>query len=89
MNFLYDDIADPLEHRTWKITTLDPLNQPCSNCGSKEQIEMHHIKHIKTLNVKLSSYDKRKNKSKTSATLQGLPPKSTCWNILRILIETF
>jgi len=58
MNFLTKHVADPLEHRTWKITKLDPLNQPCSNCGSRERIEMHHIKHIKTLNVKLSSFDK-------------------------------
>jgi len=58
MNFLTKHLADPLEHRTWKITKLDPLNQPCSNCGSREKIEMHHIKHIKTLNVKLNSFDK-------------------------------
>lgn len=58
MNFLTKHNPDPLKHRIWKIDRLDPLNQPCSNCGSKDQIEMHHIKHIKTMNVKLSSYDK-------------------------------
>lgn len=56
--FLINSMDDPLEHRIWKISRLDPLDQPCANCGARERIEMHHIKHIKTLNVKLSSFDR-------------------------------
>ena len=29
-----------------------------TNCGDDKFIEMHHIKHIKTINPKLSSFDK-------------------------------
>jgi 5-methylcytosine-specific restriction endonuclease McrA len=48
---------DPLQKKNWKISTISALGQPCSNCGSSKTIEMHHIKHIKTLNLKLSPFD--------------------------------
>jgi hypothetical protein len=50
--------ADPLQVKNWGISTIAALGQPCSNCGSDEKIEMHHVKHLKTLNVKLSGFDK-------------------------------
>lgn len=50
--------VDPLGVKKWGISTIAALGQPCSNCGSDENIEMHHVKHLKTLNVKLSPFDK-------------------------------
>jgi group II intron reverse transcriptase/maturase len=38
------------------ITTLDNLE--CTNCGSDYRVEMHHVRHMKDLNPKLSSLDK-------------------------------
>jgi group II intron reverse transcriptase/maturase len=48
---------DPLQVKNWGISTIAALGQPCANCGSDEKIEMHHVKHLKTLNVKLSPFD--------------------------------
>ena len=33
-------------------------NKVCAHCGSTQQIEMHHIRHLKNLNPKLSLLDK-------------------------------
>jgi hypothetical protein len=52
------EFKDPLAAKGWKISTISALDQPCANCGSEKNIEMHHIKHIKTINVKLGSFDK-------------------------------
>lgn len=49
---------DPTTAKDWKISTDNALGHPCANCGSDLNIEMHHIKHIKTLNAKLSIFDK-------------------------------
>lgn len=49
---------DPLARKNWKISTISALGQPCANCGSSNQIEMHHIKNIRTINVKLDSFSK-------------------------------
>lgn len=38
------------------ISTLDGL--VCSLCGSDYRVEMHHVRHLKDLNPKLSSVDK-------------------------------
>lgn len=48
---------DPMLDKIWKISTISALGQGCANCGSRENIEMHHIKHIRTINVKLSKFD--------------------------------
>lgn len=37
------------------ISTLDDLE--CSLCGSEYRVEMHHVRHLKDLNPKLSSVD--------------------------------
>src|SRR5258707_10174687 len=34
------------------------MGQGCANCDSLERVEMHHIKHIKTINPRLSPFDK-------------------------------
>jgi len=57
-NFLFKEIKDPLLAKIWKISTVHPLDQPCANCGDDKFIEMHHVKHIRTINPKLSSFDK-------------------------------
>ena len=49
---------NPLTVKDWKVSTINSLDHPCANCGSEIKIEMHHIKHIKTLNVKLNVFDK-------------------------------
>jgi len=50
--------VDPLGVKKWGISTIAALGQPCSNCGIDENIEMHHVKHLKTINAKLSPFDK-------------------------------
>ena len=60
--FLIKEFKDPLLAKIWKISSINPLDQACANCGDDRFIEMHHIKHIKTINPKLSSFDKSKNK---------------------------
>lgn len=52
------EFSDPLSVKDWKIATISAFGQPCANCGEEENIEMHHVKHIKTLNVKLEPFDK-------------------------------
>lgn len=54
----FDFRGDPLSIVDWKISTLDPMGQCCSNCGTDERIEMHHLKHIKTINPKLKAFDR-------------------------------
>lgn len=34
------------------------MENKCANCATDSNIEMHHIKHIRTINPKLSSFDK-------------------------------
>nr|YP_010836030.1 hypothetical protein QLP54_mgp36 [Phyllosticta yuccae]WGC90046.1 hypothetical protein [Phyllosticta yuccae] len=58
MKFLGKAIfADPYSIIERKISTRDSFGQPCANCNSESGVEMHHIKHIKTINVKLSKFD--------------------------------
>nr|QIJ45981.1 hypothetical protein [Calonectria ilicicola] len=61
MNFLgskeYNNVDfDPFKAIKWRVSTKTNFDFPCAVCGD-ENTEMHHIKHIKTLNVKLSSFD--------------------------------
>jgi hypothetical protein len=48
---------DPLAAKDWKISTISALGQGCANCGDNHNVEMHHVKHIKTLNKKLNAFD--------------------------------
>lgn len=48
---------DPFTTKDWKISTHNSFDQACANCGSLNSVEMHHIKHIKTVNVKLNTFD--------------------------------
>lgn len=42
----------------FKISTISRLDSPCANCNSMDNVEMHHVRHIKTINVKLTPFDK-------------------------------
>lgn len=53
-----DPKFDPFNTMKWRVSTKTNWDFPCAVCGSASNIEMHHIKHIKTLNVKLSEFDK-------------------------------
>lgn len=52
-----EKLGDPLAARNWKISTISALGQACSNCGNNHSVEMHHLKHLRTLNLKLSGFD--------------------------------
>lgn len=49
--------SDPVSNRIWKVSTIDSLGYPCVNCGSSDNIEMHHVRHIRTINPNLSPFD--------------------------------
>lgn len=48
---------DPLAPLIYKVSTVNSLEHACANCGSSNNIEMHHLKHIKTINTKLNTFD--------------------------------
>ena len=52
------DFNDPLNAVVWRISTINPLGLVCSSCSSTVNIEMHHIRHVKTINSKLTSFEK-------------------------------
>lgn len=59
MHFLGDkSFKDPILALIYKVSTISSLGMVCSSCGSSSKIEMHHVKHIKTINQKLNSFDK-------------------------------
>jgi len=51
--------TDPASNIIWKVSTVNAFGKPCANCGSNSDIEMHHLKHIKTINIKLNHFDKK------------------------------
>lgn len=59
MNFMnnIDEFRDPMQALYLKVSTLNAFKMACSSCGSVTNIEMHHLKHIKTINLKLNSFD--------------------------------
>lgn len=59
MKFLGTEVySDPLAAKDMRISKVSALKQPCSNCGSFTEVEMHHVKHIKTIPCHLSSFEK-------------------------------
>lgn len=58
MRFLNKGNRDPFEPLKFRIASRNLFESRCVNCNSTENIEMHHIKHIKTINTKLNSFDK-------------------------------
>lgn len=60
MHFLTSSkFIDPVTSSKWKIRSTAILEASCANCNSEDKVEMHHIRHIKTLNVKLSPFDRK------------------------------
>lgn len=49
---------DPLNAKIWNNSTISCIGEQCVNCGTSKNIEMHHLKHIKTFNTKLNTFDK-------------------------------
>ena len=49
--------ADPTNAIKWQIRSNSVLETSCVSCNSQLNVEMHHLKHIKTINVKLNSFD--------------------------------
>lgn len=58
MKFLATEAQDVFVPLKYKIASRNLFESNCVNCNSSDNIEMHHIKHIKTINAKLSSFDK-------------------------------
>ena len=46
-----------MEFLNREVRTVNSFGDPCANCGSEMNVEMHHLKHIRTLNLKLSGFD--------------------------------
>ncbi len=47
---------DPFSNTNWKLRSQSNFWEPCIICGTEEGIEMHHLKHIKKSNTKLSGF---------------------------------
>lgn len=58
LNFQARPITNPLHFLSMDIRTVNDFGKPCASCGSNENVEMHHLKHIKTININLSPFDK-------------------------------
>ena len=50
---------DPTTVSKWKIRTLNLLDAPCANCNSRNDVQVHHLRHIKTINLKLNAFDQK------------------------------
>lgn len=46
------------EHIKWNVRTRATFREGCRICGSIIKVEMHHLKHIRTVNTKLKGIDK-------------------------------
>jgi group II intron reverse transcriptase/maturase len=58
-NFLTTTDRDPLSFLNMEIRTKNDFGQPCASCGSIEKVEMHHLRHIRTINVSLNTFDQQ------------------------------
>lgn len=59
MRFLGEcKFRNPFEVVDHQIYTIRLLDSNCASCNSSDQVEMHHVRHIKTINLKLSPFDK-------------------------------
>jgi hypothetical protein len=43
----------------WALRTINSLNAACASCGSRNRMNMHHLRQIKTMNLKLNVYDQQ------------------------------
>lgn len=49
---------DPFSIVDRKVSTISSFDLACANCESRENVEMHHVRHIKTINITLNPFDK-------------------------------
>ena len=57
-NLHKNDYASYLEYFKWGVRTRATFLEGCRICSSHMDVEMHHLKHIRTLNIKLKGIDK-------------------------------
>lgn len=50
---------DPTDFLNMEVRTKNDFGKPCSSCGSTDRVEMHHLKHIRTINLKLNAFDQK------------------------------
>lgn len=53
------DFTDSLRVIDWKLRTVNFFNYVCASCGSSENLQVHHLKHIRTIDANLSGFDKQ------------------------------
>lgn len=53
------DFTDNLRVIDWKLRTINFFNYVCASCGSSENLQVHHLKHIKTIDANLNTFDKQ------------------------------
>lgn len=53
------DFTDTLRVIDWKLRTVNFFNYVCSSCGSSEDLQVHHLKHIRTIDADLNGFDKQ------------------------------
>lgn len=51
--------TDNLKVVDWELRTVNFFNYVCASCGSSEGLQVHPVKHIKTIDAKLGSFDKQ------------------------------
>lgn len=58
MKFLTTEPRDAMSFLNMEVRTINDFGKPCASCGSTEKVEMHHLRHIRTINVNLNPFDK-------------------------------
>jgi len=84
-NFQCNNDVDPLRVKDWKVSTLTALDQNCANCASFINVEMHHVRHLKTMNAKLTSFDRMMAK----INRKQVPLCRKCHNIVHNVFGTY
>ena len=55
-----NNFNNPLRIIDWELRSINCFfDSACANCGTTENLQVHHIKHIKTVIVKLNSFDQQ------------------------------
>lgn len=53
------NFVDNLKVVEWSLRTVSFFNYVCASCGASDNLQVHHVKHIRTIDVKLSGFDKQ------------------------------
>ena len=73
-------LKDELRVVEWKLRTVDLFSRVCASCGSDEEIQIHHVKHIRTINPKLDSIGKQM----ASINRKQIPLCSNCHRLVHL-----